>query len=240
MLLCVFQEVFADILNVLGVLVCLRPWNLQVPEPNLSSSVTPIRLLVHGELRRWHVSALEDMSIMSHSQLHAPVDEADWHVYVFGVCPEAVNVSPGLGRPAAPYVPASEKEKNGKTYADADPDTEAVMQELDNIPLQQPPQRQPDEPIPEDGQDEEFKSQGPAEEKILKPLFDFKKVYKRLQTDLVERDPQTAKRLLLGLHERFYHCPISDFKNMLLRAGLSSDVLPLAEEAVTSCSVCAG
>ena len=48
----------------------------------------------------------------------------------------------------------------------------------------------------------------------------------------------TAKRLLLGLHERFYHCPISDFKNMLLRAGLSSAVLPLAEEAVMSCSIC--
>ena len=47
-----------------------------------------------------------------------------------------------------------------------------------------------------------------------------------------------AKRLLLGLHERFYHCPISDFKNMLLRAGLSSAVLPLAEEAVMSCSIC--
>ncbi|CAE7596870.1 CPK34, partial [Symbiodinium pilosum] len=47
-----------------------------------------------------------------------------------------------------------------------------------------------------------------------------------------------AKRLLLGLHERFYHCPIGDFKNMLLRAGLSSDILPLAEEAVMSCSIC--
>ena len=28
------------------------------------------------------------------------------------------------------------------------------------------------------------------------------------------------------IHERFYHAPISDFKNMLLRAGLTSDILP--------------
>ena len=232
-LLRVYQEIFVDVLNVLGVLVCLRPWTLQVPEPNLSSSLAPIRLLIHGELRRWHVSALEDMSIMSHRQLQAPVDEADWHVYVFGVCPEAVSAPSGLGRPAAPYVPAFGKEKDGKTQVD--PDTEAVMQELDAIPL---PAQPPEEPLPGNEPDEEFKAQGQVEEKVLKPLFDFKKVYKRLQTDLVERDPHTAKRLLLGLHERFYHCPISDFKNMLLRAGLSSDILPLAEEAVMSCSVC--
>ena len=92
---------------------------------------------------------------------------------------------------------------------------------------------------PDPVEEEEFKAVRPdEEEKVLKPLFDFKKVYKRLQIDIVAKDPQMAKRLLLGLHERFYHCPIGDFKNMLLRAGLSSDILPLAEEAVMSCSIC--
>ena len=92
----------------------------------------------------------------------------------------------------------------------------------------------------EQQEDEDSKAIRPDEDKdkALKPLFDFKKVYKRLQTDLLHRDPHAAKRLLLGLHERFYRCPISDFKNMLLRAGLSSDVLALAEEAVMSCSIC--
>ena len=82
-------------LQVLGVLVCLRPWQLQAPEPNRSSPVAPMRLLVHGELRRWHVAALEDMSLMSHSQVHSAVDEADWHVYVFGSCPDSIVVPRG-------------------------------------------------------------------------------------------------------------------------------------------------
>ena len=92
---------------------------------------------------------------------------------------------------------------------------------------------------PEQAEEEEFKAGRPhEEEKVLKPLFDFRKVYKRLQSDIVTKDPQVAKRLLLGFHERFYRCPIGDFKNMLLCAGLSSDILPLAEEAVMSCSIC--
>ena len=83
-----------------------------------------------------------------------------------------------------------------------------------------------------------MRPEGEEQAKTIKPLFDFKKVYKRLQSGIIESDPHTAKRLLLGLHERFYHCPITDFKNMLLRAGLPSDILPLAEEAVMSCSIC--
>ena len=99
---------------------------------------------------------------------------------------------------------------------------------------------QPEEPEEMKPAEEEFKAVRPEDDgdKVLKPLFDFKKVYKRLQSDIVEKDPQTAKRLLLGLHERFYRCPIGDFKNVLLRAGDSSDTLPLAEEAIMSCSIC--
>ena len=234
----VFQEIFADVLNVLGVKVCLRPWHLQVPDPHLSSACAPMRLLVSGHLRQWHVGPLEDMRVLSDRQLHAPVDEADWHVYVFGVCSEdydadrppppggSVLPRPSSSAPAAPLVPV-EKKNDGKKTSVRPPDLDDEVYEPSEVGEQQ--------------EDEEFKAVRPDDddkEKTLKPLFDFKKVYKRLQTDLLERDPHTAKRLLLGLHERFYHCPISDFKNMLLRAGLSSAVLPLAEEAVMSCSIC--
>ena len=239
-LLRVFQDVFSDVMNVLGVLVTLRPWQKQVPDPHLSSSVAPMRLVIFGHLRHWTVGSLEDMRVLSHQQLHADIEEADWHVYLFGVChedydadrplPPGVSGSslPSSARPAAPLVPRSvEKKTVGKSEVAKQTDDEDY---------------QPSELDP-DAEEEEFKAVRPVDEeqdreKTLKPLFDFKKVYKRLQTDLVERDPMTAKRLLLGLHERFYHCPISDFKNMLLRAGLSSAVLPLAEEAVMSCSIC--
>ena len=86
-LLRVFQDVFAGHLNVLGVLSSLRPWCRKVPDPYLSSSCAPIRLLLAGTLRDWVVHDFEDMALLSHSQLHAPVEEADWHVHVFGVLP---------------------------------------------------------------------------------------------------------------------------------------------------------
>ncbi|OLP86389.1 hypothetical protein AK812_SmicGene32497 [Symbiodinium microadriaticum] len=238
----VFQEIFADILNVLGVKVYLRPWYLQVPDPHLSSACAPMRLLVSGHLRQWHVGPLEDMRVLSHQQLHAPVDEADWHVYVFGVCSEdydadrpppppppppggSVLPRPSSSAPAAPLVPV-EKKNDGKMSSLRPSDLDDEVYEPSEAGEQQ--------------EDEEFKAVRPDDddkEKTLKPLFDFKKVYKRLQTDLLERDPHTAKRLLLGLHERFYHCPISDFKNMLLRAGLFGSASP-SRGGVMSCSIC--
>ena len=237
-LLRVFQDVFSEIMNVLGVMVCLRPWNKQVPDPQLSSTVAPMRLLINGHIRSWYIGPLEDMRVLSHRQLHDPVDEADWHVYLFGVCHEDYDadrplppgtdpaVLPQAARPAAPLVPV-EKKSVGKIQTPLQPPSADLEDAMEYQPSEAEAEEEFDPVRPDEDQD-----------KSLKPLFDFKKVYKRLQTDLLERDPHTAKRLLLGLHERFYHCPISDFKNMLLRAGLSSAVLPLAEEAVMSCSIC--
>ena len=240
-LLRVYQDVFQDILNVLGVLVSLRAWQRKVPDPYLSSACAPMRLLIRGELKSWEVHHLEDMRVLSHSQLHAKVEEADWHVHLFGFCSDDMEVDravPGSAsassRPAAPMVPV-EKENGGGTNASSS------SAQSSQRPRQQPPDADPVREDDAEQGEEDFEAVRPeAEEepKTLRPLFDFKKVYKRLQSDIVQRDPVTAKRLLLGLHERFYHCPITDFKNMLLRAGLSSEILPLAEEAVMSCSVC--
>ena len=72
----------------------------------------------------------------------------------------------------------------------------------------------------------------------LKPLYSFRKVFQRLM-NTAENDPVTAKRLLLGLHERFYHAPAGDLRNLLARCGMPAAVLNLASEAVKSCAVCA-
>ena len=76
-----------------------------------------------------------------------------------------------------------------------------------------------------------------AKEEIIKPTYDFRRVYRKLPA-LASSDEQAAKRLLLGLHERFWHCPISDFRNILSRCGMPPEVLRLAPEAVSSCTVC--
>ena len=241
-LLRVFQDVFQDILSVLGVLVSLRPWQRKVPDPYLSSACAPMRLLISGEIRSWEVHGLEDMRVLSHSQLHARVEEADWHVHLFGFCQddmEVDRVSPGSASAASrPSAVPDEKENGGRAVSSSS----SLRPAAASPQAPQPPAADTTEEMEGDARDEEdfdaVRPEAEEETKTLKPLFDFKKVYKRLQSDIIQNDPTTAKRLLLGLHERFYHCPITDFKNMLLRAGLSSDVLPLAEEAVMSCSIC--
>ncbi|OLQ01786.1 hypothetical protein AK812_SmicGene15471 [Symbiodinium microadriaticum] len=239
-LLRVFQDVFDPYLQVLGVMCSLRPWNLKVPEPYLSTSCAPLRVLIRGGVRSWRVHALEDMRLMSANQLKAKVDESDWHVTVFGYRRDDPDVdragapASSSAQPAAPLHPA-EKRKDGEGASSAS-SSAAPLRHLEPRPPQQPL-----DDAEAAAQAEEFDSvrpEGEEQPKTLKPLFDFKKVYKRLQSGIIESDPHTAKRLLLGLHERFYHCPITDFKNMLLRAGLPSSVLPLAEEAVMSCSIC--
>ena len=134
------------------------------------------------------------------------------------------------GRPAAPYPPASaaaERKNDGRN--------------VDQSVAAAPPAPPPGDLVDDGADEEEFEAAAQGADdgnKTIKPLFDFKRVFKRMQSGLIESDPATAKRLLLGLHERFYHAPIGDFKNMLLRAGMTSDIPPLAEEAVMSCAIC--
>ena len=64
-LLRVFQDVFHDHLQVLGVMCSLRPWHLKVPDPYLSSSCAPRRMVIGGGVRKWNVRAVEDVRVMS-------------------------------------------------------------------------------------------------------------------------------------------------------------------------------
>eukprot|EP00435_Cladocopium_sp_Y103_P008328 s555_g2.t1 len=70
-----------------------------------------------------------------------------------------------------------------------------------------------------------------------KPLYDFRKVFQRLPQLAVEK-PAMAERLLLCLHEKFWHAPPGDFKNLLARAGMPLAVLELVGSAVMKCQIC--
>ncbi|CAE7724343.1 unnamed protein product, partial [Symbiodinium necroappetens] len=191
-LLQVFQEIFQQHFSVLGVMCSLRPWRRKVPDPYLSSACAPLRLLVSGNMQKWHVHAIEDMRLMSHSQLHAAVDEADWHFHFFGVKegdsgadllrpdlgdPDGPRGSSSrAGRPAAPYPSdPSERKNDGRSVAATDPELHAP-----------PPEAEADgsEPAPAGSgaamDEEEFEAvrpeaDGEEGDKVLKPLFDFKK-----------------------------------------------------------------
>ena len=103
-LLSVFQEVFAPAMEVLGVLSSLRPWRRKVPDPYLSSACAPLRLLIAGHPKSWHVHSVEDMRELSHRQLHQDVPEADWHVHLFGYdrSDSSVDRAPTSRSPATP------------------------------------------------------------------------------------------------------------------------------------------
>eukprot|EP00439_Symbiodinium_sp_Y106_P056295 s2395_g7.t2 len=78
---------------------------------------------------------------------------------------------------------------------------------------------------------------GPAIDPPKRANFDFRRVLVRLPR-LAREDTQQAKRLLLGLHERFWRANCSDLQAMLSRAGMPAEVLKLIPETVASCGVC--
>ena len=85
---------------------------------------------------------------------------------------------------------------------------------------------------------EEFEVAPRAEVQPIKPNYNLKVVLRRLPKLYEEENYARCKQLLLGLHERLWHSPISDFTNLLRRAGLPGEIIRLAEEAVKSCAVC--
>ena len=76
---------------------------------------------------------------------------------------------------------------------------------------------------------------------LMQPWLPFdqtRRVLQRLPTLVEQGENERAKRLLLGLHERLWHSPASDFTNLLRRAGMSGEVISLAKEAVKCCAIC--
>ena len=66
----------------------------RTPDPDLSSACAPLRLLIEGDVRHWRINAVEDMRLLSLHQLRAPVEDADWHVHLFGHWPVGSSRAP--------------------------------------------------------------------------------------------------------------------------------------------------
>ena len=77
----------------------------------------------------------------------------------------------------------------------------------------------------------------PAIDPPRRSNFDFRRVLVRLPR-LARNDVDQAKRLLLGLHERFWHSSASDLQSLLSKSGMPSDVLKLVPEVVAGCAIC--
>ena len=79
--------------------------------------------------------------------------------------------------------------------------------------------------------------EGPIADPPRRSNFDFRRVLVRLPR-LVKQDVDQAKRLILGLHERFWHSASGDLQSLLHRAGMPAEVVKLVPEVVSSCAIC--
>lgn len=239
--------IFDPVMKVKGVLAHIQPWKKPVPTPTLRIEDGYLRLMMRGSTWSWRMLPIEDLRELSNHQWHEPTElEEDWLITLFGVESDkkkeeadelqaAIESNPGGAassssaqpssqpRPAPvesleePLVPPYENnEENEEKDDQGDPGEQAQQQEED---------------------DGEAAAPAAPREEVLKPTYDFRRVYKKLPA-LATADEKAAKRLLLGLHERMWHCPIMDFRSILIRCGMPPEVLRLAAEAVSSCAIC--
>ena len=191
--------------------------------------------------------------------------EEDWYVNVFGTelqgvpspstpmrRPRTIPAEPPLPAPgtpipkltSSPTTPRNTTRSTAPTTtstADSDLKTPDVLALPDQQPGEEeflrdsayePALQQPAQEI------EELESKSHQELAPIRPNYNLRRVLQRIPI-LVEREElNKAKQLLLGLHERLWHSPASDFTNLLRKAGMSGEVIALAREAVQSCAIC--
>ena len=125
---------------------------------------------------------------MSASQWHEPMDpmelDDDWLVAIFGGDPIKTEDPSTAAYSSQALVPAEDQEPQ--------PEVDGGLAPID------PPQHE-----------EEEQDQVAAQPGFLKPLYDFRRIFKKLPK-LAETDEVAAKRLILGLHERMWHASYSE------------------------------
>jgi len=213
------RNVFKEYLDVQGAMACLQPWSTPTPEPQLTVEAAPLRLLMRGNIESWNPHAVEDLRELSLSQWHEPLNlEDDWLVALFGKDPAKASEASSSSSPSKLAI---------KDKIDSDDDEKAEVAVIGQEHEQLVP-REMDEENPD----------GPAEHPgSLKPIFDFRRVFTRLPK-LAGKDDITAKRLILGLHERLWHAGSQDIKAILQRCGMPPAVWRLTGDAVASCRIC--
>ena len=222
-----FKEIFKEHFMVRGVLISLRPFHKVVAEPQLNFQSSYYRLIIRGTIKNWRINPTEDMREMSHSQIHEALDEDDWMVTIFG------HDYPAEGGVPAPSTPAS-RSRAMPAERPLPPRQDDVLAEPELHERKEDDKDIVDAPY----EQEEFETGSREEIKPIRPNYNLKLVLRRLPKLYEEENFTKCKQLLLGLHERLWHSPAQDFMNLLRRAGMTSEIINLAGEAVKSCAVC--
>ena len=228
LMLSLFKEVFNQHMEVKAVKASLRPFKKSPPNPQVVSSTAYLRLHIVGNVKEWQLHPIEDLREMSHNQIHADIEVEDWLVTVYGQ---------ELGTVPAPSTPTTRPRS-------IPPQPELPPRQDDAALLPQVRER------PADPEEQVAIQEAPYEEfdapdrkdldniKPIKPNYNIRRVLHKLPSLVTNGDNTRARQLLLGLHERLWHTPVSDFVSLLRRAGMPTEVLEQAREAVAGCAVC--
>ena len=209
------RKILSEVMDAKGALACLQPWSLPTPTPFLTMEEAPLRLIIKGSTSKWTIGRIEDLREMSASQWHEPIDlEEDWLVAVFGDDSEEKKKGTTSSSSSTALVPVADAE-------DAEGDQpEGELSQVD------PPEHEGEE-----------QGQVAVQPGSLKPVYDFRRIFHKLPR-LAASDPTQAKRLILGLHERLWHSPVADVRNILIRCGQPHDVWKLTGDAIATCTIC--
>ena len=205
-----WKKVFQDYIDVKGISAHLHPWAKPMPTPVLQLQDAPVRDLLQGDVGVWQVGRIQDLREMSASQWHEPVNvDQDWMVAIFG----------------------AEKAEQSSSSSREKPKKDEQGQEEEDLPDIFDEEERPGEVEVV----EESAIQPAQDADALVPLYDFRRIFKKLPK-LAATDEKMAKRLILGLHERLWHAPYLDVKNVLVRCGMPWR--KLAADAISTCAIC--
>ena len=219
------KRVLEEHMTFRGAMACLQPWSTPTPHPQLTVEEAPLRMMIRGHIGSWRIGPVQDLRSLDMSQWHEPLDVGDdWLIAIFG---HEVGIDDAEDEPAS----ASSKEPK------ISDDKLHIPDEDDYSPMTPLNMDDDDVPICPPAQEEEPAEAVAQHPGSLKPLFDFRRVFDKLPK-LAGHDDVQAKRLILGLHERLWHAPAQDVRNILKRCGMPPAVIQLAAEAVSSCRIC--
>ncbi|CAJ1351761.1 unnamed protein product, partial [Effrenium voratum] len=265
--LAIARKIFKKVLDVKGICCTLHDDEIPVPMPYLRTASAPLRLVFKGDVKCWTALTLEDIRTLSQPRtkiMHdgwliaifgsAPNDQDHWEI------DEAAGILRRHHVKAPLYDKAGSKLVISDTWTRRDSyrhlmgedrwtgvtEFKVVQEKADEEETTDPVQRLAEESEKQQAQEEEEDTtmdiaEGDSDQGVIrapmKPLYDFRRVLHRLPR-LAEHDHLQAERLLLGLHERFWHAGVGDMTNLLIRAGMPKSVIGMISKSVAQCKVC--
>ena len=235
------KTIFKPFMKVNGICTHIQPWKKPIPTPVLRIEDGHLRLMLRGNIWRWRMLQPEDLRELSNHQWHEPTDiDEDWLITLFGTesessVEESKGASSSSTAKSSPSTPARTSRRAPATPAEAEEFAEPLINPYEVDAAE--PEDGVDVAVDEDVAEEATETIVPAQTRTIKPTYDFRRVYQKLP-QLATSNEASAKKLLLGLHERFFHAPIVDFRNILIRCGMPPEVLRLATDAVAACEIC--